>query len=311
MTDIIFRFKTNSYILKKFAANLFSLFLTAETYPMEQADFSWLSVDQTKIFGRVWHADGEPIAVIALVHGMGEHCGRYRHVAEFFTRHGISVITFDQRGHGRSEGQRGHAHSYRILLESIDELVDRAKVQFKHKPVFLYGHSMGGNLVLNYMLRKPFQVKGVIVTSPWLRLAFEPPAFKVKLGKWMRNIYPSFSQPTGLIAEHISRDPEVVKAYKRDKYVHNRISASFFMSVYEYGYYAIRHASEFKSPLLLMHGTADKLTSHKATEEFAAASKNVSELKLWDGLYHEIHNEPEKLQVFQYTLNWIKQQLNA
>jgi alpha-beta hydrolase superfamily lysophospholipase len=278
---------------------------------MEQADFSWLSVDQTKLFGRVWHADGEPKAVLALVHGMGEHCGRYRHVAEFFTRNGISVISFDQRGHGRSEGQRGHAHSYRILLESIDELVDRAKTQFKNKPVFLYGHSMGGNLVLNYMLRKPFSVKGVVVTSPWLRLAFEPPKFKVKLGRWMRNIYPSFSQATGLVADHISRDPEVVKAYKRDKYVHDRISASFFMNIYEYGYYALKHASEFKSPLLLMHAAEDKLTSAEASADFAKAASNVTTFRSWEGLYHEIHNEPEKLEVFQYTLKWINEQLHA
>jgi len=277
---------------------------------MEQSEFNWRSVDQTKLFGRVWYADGETKAVIALVHGMGEHSGRYRHLAEYFTRFGFSVLSFDQRGHGKSGGQRGHAHSYKILVESVDELVDRAKVQFKDKPIFLYGHSMGGNLVINYVLRKPFQAKGVIVTSPLLRLAFEPPKFKLKLGRIMRNIYPAFNQSTELKVEHISRDPAVVEAYKRDKYVHDRISASFFFGVYEYGHYAIRHASEFKSPLLLMHGTADKLTSHKASEEFAEGAANVCTFKLWEDAYHELHNEPIKLEVFEYIKNWINAQIN-
>lgn len=272
---------------------------------MEQADFSWRSVDQTKLFGRVWHAITEPKAVVALVHGMGEHSGRYRHVAEFFTRNGISVIAFDQRGHGKSEGQKGHANSFKIMLESVDELVDRAKVQFKEKPVFLYGHSMGGNLVLNYMLKKPFAVKGVIVTSPWLRLAFEPPAFKVRLGRIMRNIYPAFSQSTGLKVEHISRDKSVVEAYKRDKYVHDRISASCFLNLYEFGYYALKHASEFKSPLLLMHGSADQLTSHLASTEFAESASNVCTFKLWEGFYHELHNEPEQTEVLNFMIQWI------
>ena len=278
---------------------------------MQHADFSWRTgTDQLKLFGQVWSPIQEPIAVIALVHGMGEHSGRYRRLAEFFTSHNIAVITFDQRGHGKSEGKKGHITHFNQLLEGIDELVERANLRFKQKPVFLYGHSMGGNVALNYALKKPSTIKGVIATGPWLRLAFDPPAIQLKLANIMRNLYPGFSQGSNLKTEHLSHDPAVVEAYNKDKYVHDRITASFFANLYSSGLYALQHANELKIPALIMHGGDDKITSQPASAEFAKKANLVSEYKEWPGMYHEIHNEPEKEQVFQHILDWILCQLN-
>jgi alpha-beta hydrolase superfamily lysophospholipase len=281
---------------------------------MYHTDFHWRTgTDQLKIYGQVWQPlpGNEVKAVIALVHGMGEHSGRYRRFAEFLTQKGIAIISFDQRGHGKSQGKKGHITHYNQLLDGIDELLERTRLQFKDKPVFLYGHSMGGNLVLNYALKKPHKVKGLIVTGPLLRLAFEPPVIKVKLAYLMRNLYPAFTLATNLKTEDLSRDKDVVKAYQKDRLVHDRISSSFFINTYEAGLYALQHANELKVPTLLMHGGDDKITSADASEEFAKKARVVCDFMRWDGMYHEIHNEPEKEAVLDQVGDWIFKQLEG
>jgi len=278
---------------------------------MQHTNFSWRSgSDQLKLFGQVWQPIDTPHAVIALVHGMGEHSGRYAKFAEFFTSRGIAVMAFDQRGHGKSEGAKAHITHYNQLLDGVVELVERARLQFKEKPIFLYGHSMGGNVVLNYALKNPVAVKGIIVTGPWIKLAFEPPPLKMKLAKLMRNLYPGFTQSSQLNTSHLSRDPAIVAAYNKDKLVHDRISASCFMSLLNAGYYVLQHANVLKIPTLIMHGGADKITSHQASIDFAKASPMVSELKIWENLYHEIHNEPERIEVLEFIYEWIKGKLS-
>lgn len=272
---------------------------------MRESDFYWRTSEQLKISGRVWTPIEQPKYVIAVIHGMGEHIGRYRNMAQYWTSKNAAVIGHDHIGHGKSEGKRGHIFSIKELLSGVEDLVSRINQQFPGLPIILYGHSMGGNVALNYLLRKPFSVKGAIITAPYLKLAFEPPPFKIKLAKLMLNLYPSFSQRTNLDVNALSHDESVIKAYLKDKYVHDKITASMFIALHNAGLYALSHASELKAPTLLMHGTADQITSHEATMAFAESSKIVSELKLWDNLYHEIHNEPEKDQVMNYQSDWI------
>jgi alpha-beta hydrolase superfamily lysophospholipase len=184
------------------------------------------------------------------------------------------------------------------------------QLQFKNKPVILWGHSLGGNIVLNYVIKKPSGLKGAVVTSPYLRLAFEPSPFKIRLARLMNNLYPGFTQSTALVKTDLSRDNAVVENYKRDRLVHDRISASFFINTFNAGHFALRHANELKVPLLLMHGTADRITAHEASEEFAQKSNIMTQLKLWEGFYHELHHEPEREQVLQYAFDWISKQLS-
>lgn len=248
----------------------------------------------------------KPTAVIALVHGMGEHAMRYKHVAEYFNQLNIAMVSIDHRGHGRSTGKRGHTPSYDALMHDLEILLKKTNEEYPGVPVILYGHSMGGNLVLNFLIRKKPMVKGAIVTAPYLRLAFEPPAWKVKLGKLSAGILPSLSQPTGLDSKAISRDEEVVRMYEKDPLVHDKITSAFFVNVHFAGPYAIEHAKEIEVPVLLMHGTADRLTSVEGSKEFASRAGNNVELKIWEGLYHELHNEPEKIEVLDYEANWLK-----
>jgi len=277
---------------------------------MKHTEFKFKTFDGLQLFGQNWQPENHPKAVICLVHGMGEHSGRYAHVADALTQAGYVLFTFDLRGHGQSEGPRGHTPSYEALMQDISSLLGLANKQFPQLPSFLYGHSLGGNLVLNYILRYQPRLKGVIVTDPWLRLSFEPPASKIILGQMMNKIWPSFSQSSGLDTKALSHDPEVVHAYKNDPLVHDHISARMFIGIYQAGQWALEHASEFSLPLLLMHGGEDKIISVEAGREFAGKIKENCTLKIWDGLYHEIHNEPEKEEVFKFLIDWLDKEVS-
>jgi len=277
---------------------------------MKHTEFKFKTFDRLQLFGQSWQPEDQSRAVVCLIHGLGEHSGRYGHVADRLTQAGYSVFAFDLRGHGKSEGPRGHTPSYEALMQDIYFLLEVANKQFPQLPSFLYGHSLGGNLVLNYVLRRQSHLKGVIATDPWLRLAFEPPCFKIILAQITNYIWPSFFQKNGLDTKVLSRDPEVVHAYENDPWVHDHISARMFIGIYQSGQWALENASEFSLPLLLMHGGEDKIISVTASHEFAITKTKNCTLKIWDGLYHEIHNEPEKEEVFKFLIDWIDKKVS-
>ena len=276
---------------------------------MKYDEFKFKTFDGLQLFGQSWQPEDQPRAVICLVHGLGEHSGRYVHVADSLIQAGYTLIFFDLRGHGKSEGPRGYTPSYEALMKDISSLLEVANKQFPQLSSFLYGHSLGGNLVLNYILRHQPQLKGVIVTGPWLRLAFEPPRFKIILAQITNYIWPSFSQKSGLDTKAISRDSEVVYAYENDPLGHDHISARMFVGIYQAGQWVLEHASELSLPLLLMHGGADKLSSIEASKEFDRKIPKKCTFKIWDGLYHEIHNEPEREEVFKFLIDWLDKEV--
>ena len=272
---------------------------------MKQQDLSWRAEDGLELSGRFWAPVEGTRGLVALVHGHGEHCGRYGHVAAFFAEHGFAVAAMDQRGHGRSGGKRGHSPSYEHLMNDIAGLIDEGRRLAPDGPLILYGHSMGGAEVLNFVLRRKPAIAGTIVTGPLLRVAFEPPAWKITLGRGMQRVWPSLTQPTGLKPSDISRDPEVVRQYDEDPLVHDKMSARLFVDLMAAGEYALDHARQFPPPLFLAHGTADTLTSAEATREFGEAMGEGCTLKLYEGWYHEVHNEPERQQFFDDLKAWL------
>lgn len=264
------------------------------------------SQDGLELFAHAFPAQEEPKAVVCIVHGHGEHIERYEHVAAALNQAGYSVIGYDHRGHGQSEGPRGHIPSYELLLNDMTRFRNEVKEYYPDIPHFVWGHSMGGNIVLNYILRNRPELSGVIATGPWLKLAFEPPAIQIFLGKMMDKIKPDFTQESGLDSAALARDPDVVRAYEEDNLVHGKISARLMVEMLNSGLWALDHANEFPLPLLLMHGSADRLTSAQASKDFAAkAPADKVTLKIWDGFYHELHNEPEKDEVFKTIIDWM------
>lgn len=263
------------------------------------------NVCNTKFFGSYFQPESLK-AVIVLVHGMGEHSKRYeKDVIPYFNQNSIAVITYDQFGHGKTEGKRGHNPSFEAVLDCVDFMLEKAKELFGNKPTFLYGHSMGGNVVINYGLRRKTSLTGIIATSPFLKLAFEPPKWKMLLGNIMLKIAPSLSMNSGLEVAAISRDANEIEAYKNDPLIHDKVSPNYSLIFMKTGEWAINNASKLKFPMLLLHGTSDRLTSYKGTEEFAKNAKKNVTLKLYEGAYHELHNDFVKQEVLDDITKWI------
>ncbi len=278
---------------------------------MGQRNVEMRTDDRLRLCGFDWQPEGEARAAICLIHGIGEHVGRYAHVAAALNRAGYSLTGFDQRGHGRSEGARGFVPSYDVLLEDIRRQIEEMTRLHPGKPVFLYGHSLGGNLVVYYSLRRQPSLDGVISTSPQLRLATKPPAWKTSLGRLMLNVWPSLAMSNGLDLQYLSHDPQVVHAYKEDPLVHDRVTPRLGIGLIDSGEWLMQHAAEFRLPLLLIHGSEDRLTSATATQEFAAQVPGDCTLKIWEGMYHETHNEPAKAEVIAFMINWLNRHLPA
>lgn len=272
---------------------------------MKNTILNWKSNDGLEIFGQKWENETTaPKAVICLVHGFGEHSSRYEHVAHFFTDNNYAVIAYDHRGHGKSGGKRGHFPSYDEFINDVENLVKQAGLNFPNIPKIVYGHSMGGNVVANCAIKRNPKVAGIVLSSPFLNTAFQPPAIKLAAGRIMRNLIPTFSLPSGLDVNAISRDKDVVKKYSSDPLVFDSISSKMGIELIEFGQEAIDNAAKLKLPTLVFHGTADQLTSFDATKQFVANAGNNVTFIPYEGLFHECHNEPEKELVLQNILNW-------
>ena len=273
---------------------------------MNHFEWNWMQ-DGTRFYAQGWNPV-QTKAVICLVHGFGEHSGRYAHVAERLGREGYAVLAYDQYGHGHTEGPRGYSPSLDASLNSVKIILDEAETRFPGVPKFLYGHSMGGNMVLNFLLRRKPKIAGAIATSPWLRLAFDPPAFQIFLARIMRWIYPKFAENANLDTSTLSRDKVEVKKYEQDPLVHGTARAGTFFDTYNAAGWALHHASELEVPLLLLHGTDDKIIAHSGSVDFAeAATRDLLTFISYPGFYHELQNEPaaDRERVFLDEIAWL------
>jgi len=273
---------------------------------MEQHNFKFNS-NGIELQGYCWEPQSTK-AVVVLVHGMGEHAMRFKDsVINYLLEDEYAVLALDLYGHGKSKGKRGHCPSYNALIESIDVLVNKAQELFLSQPVYLYGHSLGANIAINYALRYGNKVRGLVASSPFLRLAFEPPKWKVSIGKLLFKVFPAITMASELDVDAISREPTEVKRYVDDALIHDKVSPMYLFPILEAGADAIENAHQLKIPALLIHGTADRLTDHTATIAFAKKS-SASELKLFDGGYHELHHDSCKQEFIETVLNWLDKQ---
>ena len=273
---------------------------------MRHFDTEWQTKDGVSLYAQGWEPDDKPAAVIGMIHGLGEHLGRYSHLAKFLTDHRFAYVGFDLRGHGKTPGQRGHVPSFETFMQDINLLLDQTGIRYPGLPKFLYGHSLGGILVLNYCLRRQPELAGVIITGLSLRTALEEQTAKVAFAKIAGTILPRLSLPTGLNANDLSRNPDVVQAYQNDPLVHGRATLRMAKETLDAIPFIFENAAEFRYPILLMHGKEDRLAYPRGSQEFAALAKQADiTLKFWDGAYHELHNEPEQEQVFDYLLEWL------
>jgi len=178
-------------------------------------------------------------------------------------------------------------------------------------PVFLYGHSMGGHLLLRYLIRRHPNISAAVVSAPHIRLAFTPNPLLVGLGKVMRKLYPTFSQENQLDTALLSRNPAVQPAYDADPNVHAKLTSQTGIDILENADLLDHYADGLDVPVLLMHGDADGITSHHGSQDFAQRNPEDLTFKSWPNLYHELHNEPEREEVFSFVLHWLEGRMDA
>jgi acylglycerol lipase len=268
--------------------------------------------DDVTFYIQGWEPEGKPKAIICLIHGLGEHTGRYAHVGRAFNEAGYALFGFDLRGHGQTGGPRGHLLSLDVVMQDIQQFVEFQKQNHPGLSIFLYGHSLGGLLTLSYVLQHPEGLQGVIVTGAMLRSAFDEMKIKNTMAKILGSIAPTIVLSTGLDATGISRDPMVVEKYLKDPLVHDKGSTGLGKAILNAIDLCFARAKEFKPPLLIMHGRDDRLVYPSGSEEFARLASETNRdvtLKVWDGMYHEIHNEPEQAEVFEFTIEWLDKHL--
>lgn len=270
--------------------------------------WDWKTTDNATMFAQKWMPEKDIHASIILVHGFGEHSSRYEHMADFYCKHHIQVLTFDLRGHGRSAGSRGHIPTQTTFWDDLNEYQKHVKDSLSNKPVFLYGHSMGGMIAITYVLKYKPVFTGVIVTSPLIDTAKPLSDATLKLARLMNKIAPKFAMDSGLDRSGLSRDQRIVDAYNADPFVFGKATTRLGVFLADSKTYILEHASEFNLPLLTMAGSADRIVSTQEIDKFMQANPKAT-YKVWNGFYHELHNEPEKEEVFNYTLDWIKQRM--
>ena len=269
--------------------------------------FNWISADGSRINAGKWLPQQDNKAVIILIHGLGEHFKRYNNLAEFFNRKGISIYSFDQRGHGQSSGMRGHIESADVVCADIHHLINLVKSEQPGLPLILYGHSLGGNLVLYCVLKTKPDVQGVISTSPGLGVGTPVPKIKKEAAKLLSRFLPSFTIDNGLDVNNLSHDPQVIKDYKDDPLVHPKVSLKLATDMFANGEWIVGNAAKIPIPMLVLQGGMDHIVSKEMVEQFVNnAPEKITTYKLYPDLYHELHNEFEKQEVLAFIYQWIR-----
>jgi alpha-beta hydrolase superfamily lysophospholipase len=258
--------------------------------------------DNISLSGKSWIIE-HPIANLILIHGAGEHIGRYEHWARYFNEKHISVLGTDHYGHGNSPGIRGHFPDYTIYLNEVKALIKKISEESPGVPLILYGHSLGGNIVLNWILENEDSVDYVIASGPWIRLKLVPPKWKILLMNILGGVLPALSQKNELDPDWLSKDKDIVEKYINDPLVHSNITLSAAKSLFQRADKLDKYSKQINDKVLVIHGSLDKITDPVASEAFA--KRTGVDFYRASGLYHEIHNEPEQIEIFNYICNWL------
>lgn len=260
----------------------------------------------SKLFFQRWLPEAAPRAVVLLAHGYAEHLGRYEHVAARLNQEDIAVLAVDHWGHGRSDGARGFVPRFSAFCDGMTSLLDMAKAEFPDLPRILIGHSMGGLIATAHLLSHQNDYAGAILSGPALKPGEPPTAATLLIGRLLSRFLPK-AGILQLDSAAISRDPDVVAAYRADPLVHTgKMSARLASEMLDTMAHVQNRAPEIRLPLLIVHGSEDSLASPEGAQElFARAASADKRFELLDGLYHEVFNEPERESVLDLVCAWI------
>jgi lysophospholipase len=244
---------------------------------------------------------------LVMLHGFSAHCGLYRHVSAAFAAQGIAVTQFDCRGHGRSEGRRGHVDDFAQYLDDLEAVVTWARTQDARLPWALLGHSLGGAISLAFVLdeARPGKPDWLVLAAPWLKLKMKVPAAKRVAANVAARVFPTLSVPNGLRAEDVSRNSEVLACFLKDPLVHHVATAGWFMATLRAQARIRTHAQNLKVPTLLLLAGEDRIVANEANHAFARTAGGIVEVRTYDRLFHELFLEPESEAVVADIVSWL------
>lgn len=268
--------------------------------------------DGRSIFHRAW-LPGSPRCLLILVHGFGEHSGRYEDLARFFAARGYAVHAHDHTGHGESSGPRGHVSDFSDFHDDLERFIALVRSEHPGLPCVLVGHSMGGLVVASLAVLREPDVDCIVLSGAALAIGKDVSPLKMKLARIIRRFWPTLAMDAGLDVEGLSRDPEVVRRYLADPLVHGTATAAFGASMTETIDATQAAPSRVQRPVLVLHGADDPLCDPEGSRRFfeGLAVGEVADhaIHVYPNLRHEIFNEPEREQVYQDMDAWIEERL--
>ncbi|RFD26040.1 lysophospholipase [Mycobacterium uberis] len=267
-------------------------------------------VGGVRIVYDVWTSDMRPRAVVVLAHGFGEHALRYGHVMQRFAEAGLAIYALDHRGHGRSGGKRVLVRDISEYTADFDILVEIATREYPGLKRILLGHSMGGAIAFAYGVERPDNYDLMVLSGPAVATQDTVSPLLAVVGKGLGIVAPGLPGQE-LEVDAISRDPAVVAAYKGDPLVHHgRVPAGVGRAMLQVGETMSRRAPALTTPLLVVHGSKDRLVSVDGSRRLVECVGSTDvELKVYPGFYHEVFNEPERDQVLEDVVSWILKRL--
>lgn len=267
---------------------------------MNETTGTYTTPDGLALYTRTWAPDGEPQRGLLIVHGLGEHCGRWDHVARFFADRGYAVAAFDLRGHGESEGTRAYVGSFRDFVDDVQGIVESGLVR-TDIPWVLYGHSLGGLIGAYYLAEDRPHPDAAVLSAPALE-ADVPGALRVA-AQLLGRVTPKLAMANSISGEQLSRDEAVGEAYFADSLVYTKATTRLGMETFAAQDRSHKVIGNIDTPTLVIHGGDDPLVPPSASAPLAAVDS--VERKVYPGLRHEMHNEPEQVQVLSEIAAWL------
>ncbi|UBF27192.1 lysophospholipase [Kovacikia minuta CCNUW1] len=263
------------------------------------------------LYYQSWLPDSRTQAVVVMVHGLGGHSNLFDPAVQYLVPQGYEIYAFDLRGHGRSPGRRGHINRWAEFRDDLRAFLQQIQTWRPGCPCFLWGHSLGGTIALDYALRSPDGLRGVVTSAPALgKIQISP--YKLALGWLLSGIYPGFSLKLGIREDFCLRLPDVCAAYLQDPLRHEygsaRLSTEFFAIVD----WIHQHAADLKIPLLTLHGSSDQVTLPEASRAFfQRLTFPDAEYREYPGNYHDLLVDVEYRKVFLDLENWVERHLES
>lgn len=278
---------------------------------MKTQSGTYTAQDGTSIFWKGWLPDEPPKALVHVIHGYAEHINRYGNVVDELLPAGYAVIGNDHRGHGKSEGKRGHVQSFQQFIDDEKQFRrDVIRKQFPGIPYFVLGHSMGSLIAMNYVEQNADDIKGLVLSGTGSRPGTDIPKILLTVTKILSKILPAVHVKSPLPPEFISRDMDVVKAYIDDPLVYNVITPRLAYEMNRYVVIGAENAFKIRIPVLIQLGSRDTAFSGQK-ELFEMIGAKDKTFKVYDGLKHEVYNEliADREKVLADLRNWLDQHL--